>query len=86
MARDSYSSKLSLNYSGYQEIGRGDFRRDTHNDVRHLAEWVVRSVRRDLMLTLGEVDGDDFIWDVVLLCDECYATRASGRGKCVQFE
>ena len=60
--------------------------RETYDDVWHLAERVVFRVPRLLVLPLGEVDRDDRIRDIALLCDEGYATRASGHAESVKFE
>jgi hypothetical protein len=38
------------------------------------------------MLTLGQVNRGERIRDIALLCDECYATRASGPVESVKFE
>jgi hypothetical protein len=74
-----------LGKSGWWERGF-IFGLDTHDDVRHLTERLVRSVRCELVLTLGEVNGDERVRDVALLRDECYATRASGPRESVQCD
>ncbi len=63
-----------------------EFWKETHGDVRYLAERLVLNVRRLLMLPLGGVDGLERIRDIAFLCDECYATRASGQRESVKFE
>ena len=60
--------------------------RNTHDDIRHLAKRLVCDERRLLVLTLGGVDWDELIRDVALRSNECYATRASGPRKTVQFD
>jgi hypothetical protein len=47
---------------------------------------VVLEVRCELVLSLGEVNGDERIRDVALLCNECYASRVSGPVETVEFE
>lgn len=42
--------------------------------------------RRQLVLRLGGINGLERVRDVTLLCDECYATRASGTADSVKFE
>jgi len=88
MARDSNSSKPSPCYSESERIRKSEreFWRETHGDVRNLAERLVLTVRSLLMLTLHEVNGDERIRDIALLCDECHATRGSRPGHSVKVE
>jgi hypothetical protein len=47
---------------------------------------MVLEVRRLLLLPLDEVNSDVLIRDVALLCNECYAVRASRQVESVEFE
>ena len=91
MARDSNSSKPSSSYSESgrsQDVGRREREcgQETYDDVRHLAERLVLSVRGLLVLSLGEVNRVERVRDIALLRNECYTTRASGPGESVEFK
>jgi hypothetical protein len=75
-----------LRASGNRTVERG-FGLDTHDDVRHLAERLVRSVRRELVLTLGGVNGDERVYGMLRSFAMSATRRVQvDRGNAVQFE
>ena len=64
-------------------------RRDTtyrDDDIGHLAERLVREMRRPLMFARLEADEDEFIGDVALFGYQGHDARVSGRGDSVKLE
>ena len=58
----------------------------THSDVGHLAKRVVREMRRLLMLTRLEVEGNDFEGDVALFGNYSHHARVNGLRASVKLE
>ena len=60
--------------------------RFTHHDVRNLTEWLDFDEVGGLVFALGEIDGYEFVGDILLFACQCNETGVCGHGKTVEFE
>lgn len=67
------------------QYSRIELEGSTH-DVRNLAEWLELGEPGGLLFSLGEIDGDKGVWDLLFFADQGDQAGTSGHGETVECE